>query len=307
MKRLFSVLFLLVLLACQQTGNNKKETTAPPAAKDFERVLPPVFMKDVTEQANFLVNHYWDHFNFKDTMYVHAPNIMKPAFLQFISIFQYASPNKISEGVAKLMKSAEADSVMFMYFRQEAELVLYEPNSPYRNDEYYIPFLEQIVNTSILDDTHKIRPRYVLNLALKNRPGNKAADIQYTTANGRQENLYGVKSEYLLLMFYNPGCSECKNTMGMIQNSAEISPLVKNGTIKVVVVYPDENIDKWKEYIKEIPSNWVNGYDKSLKIREEEIYDVKAIPTLYLLDKDKKVILKDCSIDNINQFLKVNP
>jgi thioredoxin-related protein len=202
------------------------------------------------------------------------------------------------------MKSAEVDTVMFEYFTNKAEHYLYAPNSPYRNDEYYIPFLEYLVNTPILDNTYKIRPQYLLNLACKNRPGEKALDFQYTTANGKQGNLYGIKSEYLLFMFYNPGCNECRNTMKMIQESAEIAPLINNRTIKVLAFYADENIEKWKEYVEEVPSNWLNGYDKSLTIREKELYDVKAIPTLYFLDKDKKVILKDCSVDNINEFLK---
>ncbi|MDR2384097.1 MAG: DUF5106 domain-containing protein [Tannerella sp.] len=299
------VIFLISTVLFFGCNNKSAQSGAPSAAGDFERVIPPVFMKDITERANFFVTHFWDHFNFKDTAYVHNPdNITEQAFVDFIYFFRYASPDKIREGVAKLMKSAEADSVMFAYFSREAEHYLYEPNSPFRNDEHYIPFLEQFVNSSIIGETYKIRARYILNLARKNRPGNKAEDIQYTLANGKQGHLYGIKSDYLLLIFHNPGCDECRNAMDMIRNSAEISPLLRNGTLKILAVYADENLDKWKEHIAEIPSNWINGYDKSLNIREKETYDLKAIPTLYLLDKDKKVVLKDCSVENVNEFFK---
>jgi thioredoxin-related protein len=305
MKHILFLTLTVALFGCNNARNHSSAQSAtPPKPKNFERVYPPALLTDARERANFLVTHFWDHFNFKDTMYAHTPDITEQAFVDYISFFQYASPEKIREGVAKLMKSAEADSVMFAYFARESEHYFYEPNSPFRNDEYFIPFLEQIVNSSIVDDAHKIRPRYLLNLTYRNRPGDKAADVQYMQANGKQGNLYSIKAEYLLLMFYNPGCKECQNTMGMIQNSAEIAPLIKNGTIKVLMVYPDENLDKWKEHIAEVPSNWINGYDKSLSIREKEVYDLKAIPTLYLLDKDKKVILKDCSVGDINEFLK---
>ena len=304
MKHLLFLLLTVVFLGCNNTKNNPSEKSATPSApKDFEHVIPPAVMTDRQERVNFLVTNFWQHFNFKDTMYAHTPDITEQAFVDFISFFQYASPDKISEGVANLMKSAEADSVMYAYFAREAEHYLYEPNSPFRNDEYFIPFLEQMVNTSFLDDAHKIRPRYLLNLALKNRPGNQAENLEYTTANGKTGNLYAVKAEYVLLMFYNPGCEACQETMGMIQNSAEITPLIKNGTIKVLAIYPDEDLKKWKEHLKEVPASWINGYDKSLVIRGKEIYDLKAIPTLYLLDGDKKVILKDCSVDGINKFL----
>jgi hypothetical protein len=303
MKKVIFLILTVALFDCSNPNNNKSaQSVTPHAPKNFERVVPPALMRDSTERANFIVTHFWEHFNFKDTMYAHAPNITEQAFVDFIYFFQFASPDKILEGVTRLMKSAEADSVMFAYFSGMAQHYLYEPNSPFRNDEFYIPFLEQVVNSSIIDDTHKIRPRYILNLAYKNRPGNKAEDLLYTMANGKQGTLYGIKSDYLLLMFYNPGCSECRNTMEMIQNSAKISLLIKNGTVKVLAIYPDKDIDKWREHLAEVPSNWLNAYEHSLRIREKEIYDVKAIPTLYLLDKDKKVILKDCSVEDINKF-----
>jgi hypothetical protein len=299
MKKIVFIILTVAFFGCNNHNNKSVKSETPQTPKDFERVLPPVLMTNTTERANFITTHFWDHFNFRDTMYAHAPKITERAFVDFIYNFKYASPDEIGKGVEKLMKSAESDSVMFAYFSRIAERYLYEPNSPYRNDEYFIPFLEQIVNSSIPDDTHKVRARYLLNLAYKNNPGNKAEDLQYTLANGKQGNIYGIKANYILLMFYNPGCKECQNTMDILRNATEISPLIKNGTVKVLAIYPDEDLEKWKEHIAEIPSNWINGYDKSLKVREKEIYDLKAIPTLYLLDKDKKVILKDCSAEDI--------
>ena len=35
------------------------------------------------------------------------------------------------------------------------------------------------------------------------------------------------------------------------------------------------------------------------------LYDIKAIPTIYLLDSDKKVILKDCSLEAVESFFSV--
>jgi hypothetical protein len=302
-KHLIFVLSAVLLLACSRTGNSKKETAeTSPAAKNFERVMPPALITDRTERVNYIVTHFWEHFNFRDTAYIHSREITEQAFVDFIYLFQYASPDKIREGVTRLMKSAEVDSLMYAYFSREAERYLYNPVSSLRNDEYYIPFLECIVNTSVIDDTHKIRPRYVLELARRNRPGSMAEDLQYTTANGRKGTLHGIKADYLLLVFYNPGCSECRNTMEMIRNSAEIAPLIGKGTVKVFAVYPDEDLDKWKEHLGEIPSNWINGW--SLSIREKEIYDLKAIPTLFLLDRDKKVILKDCPVESLNEYFK---
>ena len=41
-----------------------------------------------------------------------------------------------------------------------------------------------------------------------------------------------------------------------------------------------------------------------MKMKNDELYDLRAIPTLYLLDQDKVVLLKDCmSIPTIEQVI----
>jgi len=35
--------------------------------------------------------------------------------------------------------------------------------------------------------------------------------------------------------------------------------------------------------------------DENEYLYKNKIYDLRAVPTIYLLDKDKKVILKDCT------------
>jgi hypothetical protein len=42
-----------------------------------------------------------------------------------------------------------------------------------------------------------------------------------------------------------------------------------------------------------MPSEWINGYDRGCRIERENLYNVSAIPALYLLDKEKKVLVKD--------------
>ena len=64
----------------------------------------------------------------------------------------------------------------------------------------------------------------------------------------------------------------------------------------------------WRDYIPRsrrdvIPSGWINGYDKELTVLDRELYDLKAMPTLYLLDKDKKVLLKDAPVEQVEQYL----
>ena len=68
-------------------------------------------------------------------------------------------------------------------------------------------------------------------------------------------------------------------------------------------IYIDHDIDEWLAYADTYPKEWYNGYDHKYIIRTDRIYNVRAIPSLYLLDKDKKVIMKDAIPENIFVWL----
>jgi hypothetical protein len=68
---------------------------------------------------------------------------------------------------------------------------------------------------------------------------------------------------------------------------------VAEGRLAVVNVYIDEDIQAWRSYMPIYPEEWYNGFDPDYLIRGEWLYNVRAIPSLYLLDKEKRVILKD--------------
>jgi hypothetical protein len=75
--------------------------------------------------------------------------------------------------------------------------------------------------------------------------------------------------------------------------------------LTILTLYPDNNLTEWYKYLPEMPVKWIHAYDKGMEVTQRKLYDIKAIPTLYLLDKDKKVILKDSSIEAIESFFSV--
>ena len=89
----------------------------------------------------------------------------------------------------------------------------------------------------------------------------------------------------------------------MIESSPEISALEKSGRLAVVNVYIDQEIDKWKSFAADYPSEWICGYDHNYIIRTDVTYNVRAIPSLYLLDCQKRVLLKDAPQDKVFERL----
>lgn len=197
---------------------------------------------------------------------------------------------------------------MLLRFADVSEYYFAHPNSPFRNEELYIPVLRAVIEAPCLDDIYKIRPRAQLESALKNRPGMRAADVAYTTecpgagsASARKGRLSQLKADYVLLMFYNPDCQDCARVEQHIVRSEVFAPLVASGSMKVLAVYVDEDIEAWRKHLPQMPAGWTVGYNTT--IRSDHTYELPAIPNLYLLDKDKRVVFKDALVEQIEEYL----
>ena len=72
-----------------------------------------------------------------------------------------------------------------------------------------------------------------------------------------------------------------------------------DGRLKVVDIFIDPEIDDWKAHIPEYPSAWINGYDHNYAIRTDILYNVRGIPSIYLLDAGKTVLQKDTTPEKL--------
>ena len=297
----FSSLFVLALLAgCGRSGTDKA------AGLKFVRPEIPAMISSAEERAVYLGRHYWDLYDFRDTLLVSAREVTEPAFANYLSVLGRLSPEERKISVGTLLdRASEGDSTVFGRFVDLFDKYLYDPNSPFRNEELYIPVLEYMVASSRVPEIEKVRPRDRLAWALRNRVGTRANDFTYTLASGATGTLYGIKADYTILFFNNPDCPACKQMREEISASPLLTRGIEEGKIKVLAVYPDEDLTAWRNYRKHIPSEWINAYDATLTLRNGELYDLKAIPTLYLLDRDKRVLLKDClSVGQMVDFLE---
>lgn len=294
MKQLFTLLVVAVmftLTACnhaQRPNGNRSEgplhafsVPTPPTA--FERA----------QQLDYLCRHYWDRFRFDDTLALRTLDSMQ--LLRRYGQFAALAAQQPFERAPMdtLMRRAAASRPMFELFVWLADEVLHDPNSPLRNDELYIPVLEAQLAAPWYDEYDRIGPAYALRMAQQNRLGRRANDLRYTTADGRTGTLHAIEAEFTLLFFNNPDCTMCKSLREQITASPRLAQLLAEGRLVILALYPDEDLAAWHRYRSEIPSSWINAYDAGCVIRETESYAVNAIPSLYLLDRSKRVLVKD--------------
>jgi thiol-disulfide isomerase/thioredoxin len=250
-----------------------------------------------------LVVNYWNNFDFADTAQVISTST-EQLLADYLSFLPHVSDSTVQASISDLTNKVVANQKTFSHFTDLLEKYLYDPNSPYRNEEFYAVVLEQSIASPQVNEIYKIRPRAQMEDINRNRQGKKAANFTYTLPDGRKEKLYDIASDYTLIFFYNPDCSDCKRVKEYLQSSEHLSKLQNAGRLQVLAIYPDENSTTWENYQSEIPGEWINGRDATQAINNKRIYTLRAIPSLYLLDKNKTVLLKDCTTQQLEQELQ---
>ena len=300
MAKIFCLLALCCLAGACGSGNEKKQATA---SKNFQRIEVPSILDNPDDRAAYIGKNYWRNFDFTDTSLIGKPEITEQAFADYVHIIEHMNAETAAASVKTTLSKAEADTAMYAHFLALFEKYLYDPNSPMRNETLYITVLRVAIGSPTTSEAEKTRMRYRLDLAQRNRPEMPATDFTYTLASGKTGTLYDIDAEYLILFFNNPGCHACQETIDQINGSETVRKMIGDKRLKVLSVYPDEDMKAWKEYFPTLPTHWLNGYDASQQIKNEELYDLRAIPTLYLIDRKKFVILKDAPFGEIEHYL----
>lgn len=230
-------------------------------------------------------------FSFLISLSISASRTEEEHFAHFLLGLEHLAPAQQAEHIGKLLAKAEQNNATAQFLTL-AEKYLYDPNSPYRNDERYLLFLQYASSHQLADYT--TNPRYQKHYAMvqKNRVGMPAADFLFTTQAGEKGRLYNLQSKYILLFFHDPDCEECQYVKQQLEN--QHTHFAQKG-VQVVAVYIDDEVEAWRK--AHYPSAWLSVY--APEIDRQDLYDIKALPTLYLLDTQKRVELKDARLEQI--------
>lgn len=305
--RVIILLAAISLCACKAGGRRvadaapEVEQVAPVAPAAPQRLLPayrppmvPASL-DKEQKAEFMRDHYWDNFDFADSTLVSRMDSVGMLSVFALYAVGYVPEERAEEYLPRLMQQASASKPMYEYFLWLAQTVLYDPNSELRSDERYIPILEDAVQSRWLDEYERMPYEFDLNMARKNRVGRVANDFTYTLSSGRQGTLHTIEADHTLIFISNPGCPMCRDVKEQIVASPQLAGLIESGALKVLVIYPDADLQEWRNHLADYPARWINAYDANQTIEKQQLYDLKAIPALYLLDARKRVLAKDCT------------
>ncbi len=316
--RIRIIAMLAVTMAAVSCGQRKDSTSLP---RPFPQVQVPAMVTDREEAASYLAEHYWDEFTDTSVLYPCDSQLvngvrktdLEQMYANWLAILDMVPLEEAAGYAGRLFRqissveSRDTSSTVFETMTDYTQKYLYDPNSPFRNEDIYLPFVKAMSTSPYIPDGKKPGYEYDAQMCALNQVGTKAADFVFCDRNGRRYSLYGIKAEYIILFFSNPGCTACKEIIDELESEPHVKSMIESGRLAVLNIYIDSDLAEWRKYMPIYPDSWYNGYDPDYAIRTGILYNVRAIPSLYLLDKDKTVLMKDVPQERLFLWLRNIP
>ncbi|MBP5687079.1 MAG: DUF5106 domain-containing protein [Muribaculaceae bacterium] len=206
----------------------------------------------------------------------------------------------ISKMTNWLDATAQAGKKEYKNLIASLEEMLSEPTWNYHNEELFALVMEHAATASCFSDNEKLRPRMMLEVTRKNAPGNVANDINYETIDGTRCKLSEISTNYTLIYFNDHECLSCAKVKERLDTCTTLKNMVSDSTLTVIGIYPYDNVEEW--HLEPFPSYIINGWDYNQEVEGQQTYDLMTMPMFYLLDREKRVILKNEA--SLNRVLK---
>lgn len=278
----------------------------------------PVTKKDSLDNFTEYQKHYWDGITFMDDRIIRTPFFIKKVERYYRDVITPDADSIIKDIDYKLLLARSTPEMYkFLlnwltdefinpkYMGQDAVFVhLFE--------KYHSKGLTNWLNEKQMESIS--RRAYML---MSNLIGEKAADLEMLDTLNKPINLYSVKADYTLLIFWDPNCGHCKEEVPRLDSIYRAS--WKKHNVKIfAVLTPDSKASVKAEWISFINEHHIGEWAHAYKTKEMEdadyaaqrpsfrqLYDIIMTPTIYLLDKDKRIIGKKLTLLQLNDLLEV--
>jgi len=150
---------------------------------------------------------------------------------------------------------------------------------------------------------------------MANIMGSPAADIELPDSTGQMKSLYSDSASYSIVAFWDPTCAHCKEVLPKLDSFYQAKWKLEGLKIFAVAKETDGTRKDWLNFINEQHlTDWTHVYyskaDDLARINTgipgySQLYDVMTFPTLYLLDKNKRIIAKKLTYKQIDEVLNL--
>ncbi len=264
--------------------------------------IPAGLNKD--ERITLLKQHYFDRVDFSDTALLRSMVFVNKA-IAYLSIYSNnRMPQKQLEAefikaVTLMLGAASVNPVIYKFWLD----YLVGGFDKYHFDEVITYIADNFQDPSSCEDQErKSALQKKLDTFKKIAIGKIAPDLVVPDVSGKPVSLKGINSEYTLVLFYATTCPHC---VSMTPRLKELYDKQQSKRFEVMSVSIDTSKNDWTTFIRDQKLKWINVSDlKGFNGKSADDYNIYATPTMFLLDREKKILSKPISLMELEQSLR---
>ncbi len=256
---------------------------------------PPKSIARLDERCNYILDHFWDNYNFKNAF--SSRKRFDKTFGQYMSFMPYATADTVHMSINRMIKGVEKAKPQYLLDLCEmAEKWTYTDSAEYQSEEIYMPFLEAVATNKKVKGPEKARYEAQYKKLSYSRVGANVGDFAFTCPDGTSKAIKDVETPHILLMFVDPDCIDCRLAKARLDADYVIKAFIDNKLLTIVAIYVGEPTDAdWQAEAASMPEHWVVGAAPDADM----LFDIKGSPSVYYIDSNHDVKVKNVAVDNI--------
>ena len=285
-----------------------RDPVVPPADKQ------PGGKYDSQYAFHYYKSHYWDGISFTDDRLVRTP-ILEPKVERYFKDLVTPTADSINKEVDWMLLYSRSNKEMFKFLMVHFVQKYVNPEIM-GQDAVFVHIFDKFINTGDADFfTEKYR-KFINDRAyslMANLIGQPAANLEMVDTANKPTPLYGVQAQFVVVCFWDPTCSHCKETVPKLDSIYQAK--WKNEGVKLYGVMVDGGKDNWLKFIREHNlKGWIHVYETQEQHDAiaannqpgyKQLYDVYQTPTIFLLDKDKRIVAKRLSYQQLDEVINL--
>ncbi|HVF97999.1 MAG TPA: thioredoxin-like domain-containing protein, partial [Flavisolibacter sp.] len=276
---------------------------------------PDAMKKDSLYAYKYYKAHYWDGVNFWDDRLARTP-FFEGRVDKYYEQLVFPSPDSVIKEIDWMLGYAGASEEMQKFLL--LKFVNRYLNMKYMwEDAVFVHLFEKYFSQKtypwLTDKGKKMITDRAYSL-MANIMGSPASEIELPDSTGKSQTLYGIASPYTLVVIYDPTCGHCKETLPRIDSFYK-ARWKADGVKVFAMAKQTEGVkkDDWHNFLRQFGlKGWTHvWYAKEAEQARvsanipsyAQLYDVQSFPTLYLLDKDKRIVAKKVTEKQVDEIL----
>ncbi len=255
------------------------------------------------KQLTYLKTHALDNINFYDDGLIYSDAFTNKT-IEYLTY--YRNPQLPKELLEKEFMAA-VDSILN---KAKVNEIIYQHIVEYLIDGFkefgFDKIIDYIVKNYVMKDNlcldteleSSIEKR--IDQAKNFKKGYIAPNIIISNSLGNKIELNKIESEKTLIIFYASWCPHCKE---LIPQISQLYKKQKKINTEVFAVSMDTTKSDWIQFIEANNLDWINVSDlNGWNGKAASDYFIYATPTMFLVDKQLKLITKPSSIDELHNW-----